>query len=119
MNTAKLIRRKTTADRGIVHVSTEEVLICIKSLKAAEFSTCEIVDALQGAHQHTGRRVLEYAVRTAVAWLMERSDVEVAGFTHRYSKRCKYPYRVTIYRVVTKEAPIDFSVLYRAFGLPG
>ena len=46
MTDTPLIRRQTTADRGVKAVTTHDVLACIKELTSDTFSTRELANAL-------------------------------------------------------------------------
>ena len=46
MTDTPLIRRQTTADRGVKAVTTHDVLACIKELTGETFSTRELANAL-------------------------------------------------------------------------
>ena len=47
MTETTLIRRQTTADRGVKAVTTHDVLACIKELTGETFSTRELANALK------------------------------------------------------------------------
>ena len=51
MTETPLIRRQTTADRGVKAVTTHEVLACIKELTGETFSTRELANALIAARR--------------------------------------------------------------------
>ena len=52
MTETPLIRRQTTADRGVKAVTTHEVLACIKELTGETFSTRELANALMVRHEN-------------------------------------------------------------------
>lgn len=120
MSDTPIIRRVVTADREPVFVSTDSALLVIKDLGISEFTTRDICDAMtKTTHANVERSRLDYAVRAAVTWLINRGKVEPTGSVMRHSPGCKYPYSVTTYRISQATAHADFGALYRVFGLKG
>jgi hypothetical protein len=117
MTDAPLIKRKTTGDRGPPRLTTHEVSKCIRERGGEAFTTQDIASCLLSGHPGVDPARVEYSVRAAVFWLMERGKVRVVGEAIRKSPRCSHGYQVTLYREVPEPVAIDFSTLYRALGL--
>ncbi len=115
MNETTLIRRQTTADRGVKAVTTHEVLECIKDMASETFSTRELADTLMLRHRDIDYGRLEYSVRQSIVWLMRRGYVRAAkGAVKRYTKSHE-PYWATVYESVEKGDPCDVCLLNRIF----
>ena len=117
MTDAPLIKRKTTGDRGLPRLTTHEVSQCIRERGGEDFTTQDIANCLLSGHPGVDPARVEYSVRAAVFWLMERGKVIVVGEAIRKSPRCAHGYQVTLYREVPEPVEIDFSTLYKALGL--
>lgn len=117
MTDTPLIKRITTRDRGIPLLTTHEVFKCISEKGGKAFTTRDIADCLLSCHPGTDPARVEYSVRAAVFWLMDRGKVIVVGDSIRKSPRCMHGYHVTVYREVPEPAVVDFSTLYKALGL--
>jgi hypothetical protein len=117
MTDAPLIKRKTTGDRGPPRLTTNEVSKCIRERGGEPFTTQDIANCLLVCHPGEELARVEYSVRAAVFWLMERGKVRVVGEEIRKSPRCSHGYQVTLYREVPEPAVVDFSTLYKALGL--
>jgi hypothetical protein len=103
MTDTPLIRRQTTVDRTI-YVSTRDVLRQIQILAIDEFTTREIAESMQSAHRGIDPARLEYAVRTAVKWLVTRGDVRPVGARKHYTVTHGAQYWATTYGHVERGA---------------
>ena len=110
-----LIRRKTTADRGKVLISTHEIIIAMKSRESDIFTTRDIAAGLAQSHPEIPADQLEYAVRRAVAWLLTRGYVETAKETEKRFTKAREPYWVAVYRRVDVMGECDCKLLNQIF----
>lgn len=117
MTEIPLIKRKVTGDRWPPRLTTHEVSQCIREMCGETFTTQDIANCLQACHPGVDPARVEYSVRAAVFWLVERGKVIVVGEAIRKSPRCTHGYHVTLYREVPEPAVVDFSTLYKALGL--
>lgn len=115
MNETTLIRRQTTADRGVKAVTTHEVLACIKELTGETFSTRELANALMVRHENIDYGRLEYSVRQSIVWLMRRGYVKRTKKKVKRFTRRREPYGATVYQAVEKGAPCDVCLLNQIF----
>ncbi len=119
MTDAPQIKRKSSGDRGPPRLTTQEVAQCIRDRAGEPFTTQDIANCLQTSHPGVDPERVEYSVRAAVFWLVERRKVKVVGEVIRKSPRCAHGYQVTLYQEVADPAVVDFYVLYKALGLMG
>lgn len=117
MTDTPLIKRRVTGDRGPHRLTTHEVSQCIRERGGEAFTTQDIANCMLSGHPGVDPARVEYSVRAAVFWLVERGKVIVVGEEIRKNPRCTHGYHVTLYREVPEAAPIDFSTLYKALGL--
>jgi hypothetical protein len=117
MTDTPLIKRRVTGDRGAPRLTTHEVAKCIRERGGEPFTTQDIANCLLVCHPGEELARVEYSVRAAVFWLVERGKVIVVGEAIRKSPRCTHGYHVTLYREVPEPAVVDFSTLYKALGL--
>ena len=115
MNETTLIRRQTTADRGVKAVTTHEVLACIKEMTSDTFSTRELADALMLRHRDIDYGRLEYSVRQSIVWLMRRGYVRRTERDVKRFTKSHEPYSATVYQAVEKGGPCDVCLLNRIF----
>ena len=113
-----LIRREVTADRGLLHISTDEIYTAICNIKGESFTVREIANAIHRKRRGVQKQRIANAAKTGVSWLVAREAVEVSGSIRvRSRKQPKLFYLVTTYKLTRHPVVADFTLLYKALGL--
>ena len=118
MTDTPLIRREVIADRGPLHISTDEIYTAICNIKGESFTVREIANVIQRKRRGVQKQRIANAVKTGVSWLVAREAVEVSGSIRvRSRKQQKLCYLVTTYKLTRHPVVSDFALLYKALGL--
>ena len=118
MTDTPLIRREVTADRGPLHISTDEIYTAICNIKGESFTVREIANVIQRKRRGVHKQRIANAVKTGISWLVSRDLVEVSGSIRvRSRKQPKLFYLVTTYKLTRNPVVADFALLYKALGL--
>ena len=118
MTDTPLICREVTADRGPLHISTDEIYTAICNIKGESFTVMEIANVIQRKRRGVQKQRIANAAKTGVSWLVAREAVEVSGSIRvRSRKQPKLFYLVTTYKLTRHPVVADFTLLYKALGL--